>query len=179
MKTGLLGQLAITFATMSLGAIGGANAVLPEMHRQAVSVHGWLDDTTFANLFAIAQAAPGPNVIFVSLIGWHLAGPTGLAVATAAICLPSSLLTFGVSRIRRRLIGANWMKLLQLALMPIPLALMAASGLIMAQAADHTLLTVVLTAGTTLFVAFTQRNPLWALSVGGLLGGLDFLLTAG
>lgn len=179
MKAGLLAQLAATFATMSLGAIGGANAVLPEMHRQAVTVHGWLDDTTFANLFAIAQAAPGPNVLFVSLIGWHLAGASGLAVATIAICLPSSLLTFGVSKIRRRLVGARWMRLLQLALMPIPLALMAASGLIMAQASDHTVPAALLTGGTALFVAFTQRNPLWALSIGGLLGGLDFLLISG
>lgn len=177
MKDGLLGQLAVTFAAMSLGAIGGANAIVPEIHQQVVALHGWLDDTTFANLFAIAQAAPGPNVMFVSLIGWYLAGPIGLIVATLAICLPSSLLTLGVSRLRQRMIGASWMKLLQAALMPIPLALMAASGLIMAEAADHTLLTILLTTGTALFVGFTARNPLWALSAGGLMGGLAFLLS--
>jgi len=175
MKDGILGQLALTFIAMSLGAIGGANAVVPEIHQQVVTLHGWLNDTTFANLFAIAQAAPGPNVMFVSLIGWHLAGPLGLVVVTVAICLPSSLLTFGVSRIRRRMMEAGWLKLLQTALMPIPLALMAASALIMARAADHTLLTVVVTLGTAFFVAFSNRNPLWALTVGGVLGGLTFL----
>ena len=176
MKTDLLGQLTLTFAAMSLGAIGGANALLPEMHHQVVTVQGWMSDLTFANLFAIAQAAPGPNVMVVSLIGWHLAGPIGLIVATIAICLPSSLLTFAVSRVRRRLLEASWLKLLQMALMPIPIGLMAASGIIMAQASDHTVLAVLLTLATTLFVGFTQRNPLWVLAIGGLAGAVGFLL---
>jgi chromate transporter len=72
---------------------------------------------------------------------------------------------------------AGWLRLLQAALMPIPLALMAASALIMAEAADRNLLTLAVTLGTALFVAFTNRNPLWALTVGGLLGGLAFLFT--
>jgi len=176
MKSGLLGQLAITFATMSLAAIGGANAVLPEMHRQVVTVHGWANDATFANLFAIAQAAPGPNIMIVSLIGWQLAGPIGLAVATLAICLPSSLLTFAISRVRRRLLEASWLKILQMALMPIPIGLMAASGLIMARAADSTTLAILLTTAATVFVGFTQRNPLWALVAGGLAGGTSFMI---
>jgi len=175
MKLGLLEKLATTFAALSLVAIGGANAVLPEMHRQVVTIQGWMDDTTFANLFAIAQAAPGPNIMVVSLIGWHLAGPLGLAVATLAICLPSSCLTFAVSRMRRRLIEASWLNLLQQALMPIPIGLMAASGVIMAQAADQTLLTTLVTAGTALYVGFTQRNPLWALAVGGFIGAVAYL----
>jgi chromate transporter len=176
MKTDLLGQMALTFATMSLAAIGGANALLPEMHHQVVMVHDWMNDTTFANLFAIAQAAPGPNIMIVSLIGWHLAGPLGLVIATVAICLPASTLTFAVSRIRRRVIEARWLQVLQMALMPIPIGLMAASGVIMAQASDHTALAVLLTIATTIFVGFTQRNPLWALGFGGLAGAISFLV---
>jgi chromate transporter len=176
MKTDLLGQLATTFATMSLAAIGGANALLPEMHHQVVTVQGWMNDITFTNLFAIAQTAPGPNIMVVSLIGWHLAGPLGLGVATIAICLPSSLLTFAVSRVRRRLLEASWLKLLQMALMPIPIGLMAASGIVMAQASDHNVLAVLLTLTTTLFVGFTQRSPLWVLGIGGLTGAIGFLV---
>ena len=170
MKSDLLGQIAITFSTLSLVAIGGANAVVPELHRQAVTVQGWMSDTTFANLFAIAQAAPGPNVIIASLIGWHLAGAAGLVVATLGMCLPSSLLTFSVSRLRQRVIHAAWLKILQRALMPVPIGLMAASGVIMSRAADGSWMAIILTVATAIYVGFTQHNPIWALAVGGLAG---------
>ncbi|MET1028854.1 MAG: chromate transporter [Dongiaceae bacterium] len=176
MKSSLLGQLAITFASLSLIAIGGANSVIPEMHRQVVTLQGWMSDNTFANLFAIAQAAPGPNVLVVSLIGWHLAGWSGLAVATIAMCGPSCVLAFFVSRLRDRMVGARWLKILQAALVPIAIGAMAASGFVMAQAADSGLLDIALTAGTTLMVFFTRCNPLWALTSGAAFGMLAYLL---
>jgi chromate transporter len=175
-KTDLLGQLAVTFGTLSLVAIGGANAVVPELHRQAVTLQGWMSDTTFANLFAIAQAAPGPNVMIASLIGWHLAGPLGLLVATLGMCLPSSLLTFSIARLRQRVVGAPWLKTLQLALTPIPIGLMAASGVIMARAADSNMMAILLTVATAIYVGFTQRNPIWALVIGGLAGVVSQIL---
>jgi chromate transporter len=177
-NSSLLWQLATTFAALSLVAIGGANSVVPELHRQVVTVQGWMSDGTFAHLFAIAQAAPGPNVLVVSLIGWHLAGWSGLAVATLAMCVPSCLLTFSFSRIRARLVGALWLKLLQAALVPIAIGLMAASGLVMARAADSNLLQVALSAGTALMVYFTRRNPLWALGAGALCGLAAYYLAA-
>jgi chromate transporter len=170
MKDDLLVQLAVTFGTLSLVAIGGANAVVPELHHQVVTLQGWMSDTTFANLFAIAQAAPGPNVIIASLIGWHLAGPAGLAVATIGMCLPSSLLTFSISRIRQRLLHHAWLTILQRALVPLPIGLMGASGVIMARAADSNWIATLLTVATAVYVGFTQRNPVWALALGGIAG---------
>ena len=73
--------LASIFALLSFFAIGGANAVIPEMHRQAVDVHGWMTSQRFTDLFAIAQAAPGPNIIIVTLIGWEVAGIAGAAAS--------------------------------------------------------------------------------------------------
>ena len=70
-------ELAVDFGLLSLIAVGGAMTVLPEMHRTVVDQHGWMSAATFADLFALAQAAPGPNVLFVSLIGWHVAGLAG------------------------------------------------------------------------------------------------------
>jgi chromate transporter len=87
--TGVLAELARTFATLSLVSIGGINVLLPEIRRQVVDVHGWMTDAVFAHTFAIASAAPGPNVIVVSLIGWQVAGWPGLLVATLAIMIPS------------------------------------------------------------------------------------------
>ncbi|NWG26248.1 MAG: chromate transporter, partial [Pseudorhodoplanes sp.] len=77
----ILGMLAFNFMLMSLFAVGGANAAVPEMHRLAVDVNRWMTDRQFTDMFAIAQVSPGPNVIIVTLIGYHVAGVAGAAVA--------------------------------------------------------------------------------------------------
>ena len=74
----LLLQILVTFGILSLVAVGGANAVLPEMHRQLVDLHGWLDDATFAQLYALAQAAPGPNILVASVMGWRIGSWGGI-----------------------------------------------------------------------------------------------------
>ena len=71
---GTLVTLAGFFALMSLFAIGGANSAVPEMHRFAVDVQHWMTDRQFSDTFALAQLTPGPNVIIVALIGYHVAG---------------------------------------------------------------------------------------------------------
>ncbi len=83
---------------MSLLAFGGANTILPELQRQVVDVNGMLDAHTFAALFALAQAAPGPNMMVVSLIGWHVAGLFGAILTMVCVVAPSSVLTFLVAR---------------------------------------------------------------------------------
>src|SRR6185437_4591671 len=90
--------LALVFLRMSLFAFGGANAILPEMQRQVVDVHHMMDAHTFAALFALAQAAPGPNIMVISLIGWHVAGPSGAILTIVCAVAPSSALTFVVAR---------------------------------------------------------------------------------
>ena len=87
--TGMLLTMAWTFGLMSLLAIGGANSTIPEMHRVAVEVRHWMSDAQFADMFAIAQLSPGPNVLIVTLIGYHAAGIAGALVATFAIHPPS------------------------------------------------------------------------------------------
>ena len=69
---------------MSLFAIGGANGAIPEMHRLVVETRGWMTDRQFADMFALAQVTPGPNVIIVALIGYHVAGIGGALVTTRA-----------------------------------------------------------------------------------------------
>jgi chromate transporter len=80
--------LAWTFGLMSLFAVGGANSAIPEMHRVAVDVQHWLSDKQFADVFAIAQMSPGPNVLIVTLIGYSVAGVAGALVATMCACRP-------------------------------------------------------------------------------------------
>ena len=81
----LIGELFLEFALLALIAFGGATALLPEMHRVVVENHHWLDDATFTHLYAIAQAAPGPNVLVVTLIGWEVAGLAGALAATLGL----------------------------------------------------------------------------------------------
>ncbi len=159
----LLQQLGTTFAWLSLLQFGGTNAVVPEMHRQAVDVLHWMDARTFANLFALAQLAPGPNVMIVSLVGWQVARLPGLVVATLAMTVPPSLLAFGVSRLMLRAGPSRWLGIVKDGLVPVAIGMILASGAVMVQSADSGPLGLAISVAAVLFVAFTNDNLLWAL----------------
>ena len=169
MKTDALGLLALHFALLSLVAVGGANAVVPEMHR-LIEANAWMGDREFADLFAISSAAPGPNVLIVALIGYKVAGVAGALVATLAMCGPSSVLSFAVSRFWDGARGAAWQGLVRSALVPVTIGLVIASGWVLGQAADADLFGLVLTAATVAALMATKLNPLWLLGAAGLLG---------
>jgi chromate transporter len=162
--------LAWTFGVMSLFAVGGANAALPEMHRVAVDVQHWLTDKQFADAFAISQLSPGPNVLIVTLIGYSVAGVAGALVATLAMCLPTALMAYGVSRVLTRSSHSRWPAILQAALVPLSIGLMGASGYILARASDHTWVAAAITIGAAVMASATKLNPFWMLLVGGCLG---------
>jgi chromate transporter len=165
-----LAQLAMDFSVLSLIAVGGAITVLPEMHRSVVEVHGWMSGAQFAELFALAQAAPGPNILVVSLIGWKVAGMAGAVVATAAVCGPSCVLTFAVSRIWQRFRGARWRKAVEDGLVPVTVGLMLAGGYLITLSADHSWPAFATTAVTAAFVLTTRIHPLWLFGAAGLIG---------
>jgi chromate transporter len=158
-----------TFGLMSLFAIGGANAAIPEMHRIAVDVQHWMSDKQFADVFAISQLTPGPNVLIVTLIGYAVAGVAGALAATLAMCVPTAVLAYYVSGLLARSGHSRWPGLIQAALVPLSIGLMAASGLILAQTTDRSVVAVLMTAATAI-LTFTTLNPFWFLLAGGLLG---------
>ena len=166
----VLASLALTFTLLSLVSIGGANATLPEIHRQVVSVLGWMDDQTFAHLFAIAQIAPGPNILVVSLIGWQMAGLAGLAVATLAIVVPSSAIAFIAGRVINKYHETAWVNVAKSGLAPMAVGLIAASGVVAARANNRTMLAWAITGATALAFTATRRNPLCLLVAGALAG---------
>src|SRR5262249_54875469 len=90
-------ELTAQFLLLSMLSIGGANAIIPEIHRRVVDLEHWMTDADFAQLFALSQAAPGPNVLIVSLVGWKVAGVIGGVVAMLAMSGPSSILTYWVA----------------------------------------------------------------------------------
>ena len=164
-----------TFGLMSLFAVGGANAAIPEMHRIAVDVHHWMSDRQFADIYAISQLSPGPNVLIVTLIGYAVAGFGGAIVATLAMCVPTAALAYYVSRLLRRQTKSPWPAIIQSALVPLSIGLMAASALIVAQAADTNWTAIILTLAVAAVAFFTRLNPLWLLLAGGVLGAVGLI----
>ena len=166
-----LGILIADFAVLSLLSVGGAVSVLPEMHRSLVDVHGWMSGREFSDLFALAQAAPGPNVLVVSLFGWQVAGMAGALVTTIAMILPSSLLTFYADRMLWRRAGAAaWREILDNGLAPITVGLVAASGVLLASANINNLPAMACTVAVALVAWRTKVHPLWLIAAGALAG---------
>jgi len=166
----VLVELAEQFGVLSFMAIGGVNALLPEIHRRVVDVEQWLSNAEFAQAFAISQAAPGPNLLIVSVIGWKVYGFLGALVATVALCAPAAVLTFGIAHVWDRFRDAPLRAAIQRALAPITVGLVLASGYILARAADETLAAYAITAATGLLALVTRVHPLCFLAVAAALG---------
>jgi chromate transporter len=175
MTAGTWLQLIVMFGSLSLLSIGGTNTVLPEMHRQAVTVHHWLTDQEFASVFAISQASPGPSSLIVSLIGLKAASWFGAFVATVAMFAPAVLLTFVASRAWEHFKEAKWRIAAEKGLAPITVGLLLASGLVITRAADHGWSAIMLTAATTILLVATRVNPLFIMAGAGLLGGFGLV----
>jgi chromate transporter len=176
MKSGdVLVQIAAQFALLSLLSIGGVNVILPDAHRFVVDAHHWLTDQEFADFFAIAQAAPGPNFLMFGLMGWKAAGAAGAIVATLAIGLPAATVAFIVGGLWHRFRNAPWRRVVQLGLAPVTIGLVFSSGLVLGTAADHDWITYVITAATATITLGTEINPLWFFVGAGLLGATGLI----
>ena len=170
MNVGILVEVARQFLELSLLSIGGANAILPEIQRRAVDIEGWMTNADFAQLFALSQAAPGPNVLIVSLVGWKAAGVAGAFVAMLAMCAPSSVLTYQVARAWERFRDARWRIATQAAVAPVTVGLVLASGYVLTRTIDHDWPAYAATATTTLVALRSRLHPLWLLGVAAVLG---------
>jgi chromate transporter len=167
---GILLTLGVQFAIMALLAVGGANAVVPEMHRLAVEQRMWMNGREFADMFAIAQAAPGPNVMLVTVIGYHVAGVAGALVATVAMCGPTAMLAHFLSSAWDRFKDRPWRIVVQGGLVPISVGLVGASAIVLTQASDQSWIAAAITAITAAVAYWTRLNPLWLIGIAGLAG---------
>lgn len=162
--------LAILFAQLSLLAFGGGNTILPEMQRQVVEVHGWLTAREFTDMFALAQAAPGPNMMVVTIIGWHVAGWPGVLVTSLAKFGPSSIVTALVMRFWDRFKDRPWRRAVQAGLVPVTVGLVAASAVLITRESVHEWALGGVTAVCALMAWRTRIHPLWLLALGALAG---------
>ena len=165
--------IATRFMVLSLVAVGGVQSILPEVHRVVVDVHHWVTDAEFTQMFVIARAAPGPNMLLVTLIGWHVAGLPGALVATAAVCLPSCTLSYFAARAWQRFRGAPWRRAVEVGLAPITVGLVLATGWLVMQGAPGGWVAYTITAVTMVVVLFTRINPVWLFAAAGALGLLE------
>ena len=166
-------DLFLEFALLSFVAFGGATALLPEMHRVVVEHHHWLDDATFTHLYAIAQAAPWPNVLVVTLIGWKVAGLAGALAATLAMCLPMSVVIYLLIDRWHGFAGKRWQQAVSLGVAPLAVGLVFSGATLIAQAASLGWTAWLLVAATVVANLRTKLHPLWFIGVGaasGLLG---------
>lgn len=170
MSDNVLATMAAQFAMLSLFSVGGANAAIPDMQRISVDMMHWMTAKQFTDAFAIAQMSPGPNVIIVALIGYHVAGAVGAGVATLAMVGPSCALAFIVARVWDRFKHARWRVAVQAGLVPLSLGLIAASAFIIARTTDHNAAALAVTAATAVVAYMTRLNPLWLFAAGGVIG---------
>lgn len=171
------------FGSLSLLSIGGGNAVLPEMHLQAVSGHHWLTNSQFADIFSISQAAPGPSILIVSLVGYAaglqtagvLGGIIGGVVATVAMIVPAALLMYLVTLSWKKAEKSKWRVAVEKGFAPLTVGLILATSLVMSRAADHDWRAYLLTAVATVIFVRTDTNPLIVVGAAAVVGYLGFV----
>ncbi len=166
-------SLTAHFASLSLLAIGGALGTSPEMRRFLVDERDWMSATQFNDSIAIAQAAPGPNILFVTLLGWQAAGLPGAIAATVGQLLPSSLATIWAWRVKRRRESTPLVAALRTGLSPIAIGLTAAAGWMVAAGGNgEDPAAWVVTAAAAVVVARTRINLMWLVGAGAAVGAL-------
>lgn len=163
-------KLAGLFATLSLLAFGSGNSVLPDMQRAAVQTYHWMSDREFLALFAISRVSPGPGSLIVALVGQHVAGLAGAAVATVSMFLPSCLLVHVAAGMWHRTRDASWRLRVEQGLAPVAVGLIFAAGFALIRGTEHTAGAYAVTAVATVVLAFSELHPLLALAVCGLAG---------
>ena len=182
------------FLSLSLLAIGGAITTAPDMHRYLVDQQHWLTDDQFTASIALSQAAPGPNLLFIALLGWNVginaaggvsAGPAawpwgfmGAMVTMSGILLPSTTLTFVAARWAHKNRELRYVRAFKAGMSPIVIALLASTGWILSaklgSAAESWRLWL-LTGLVTLVVWRTRIHMLWLIAAGGVLGALGWV----
>lgn len=158
------------FALLSTLSVGGMLAMAPEMHRWLVDSRGWIDHVRFIDSIAIAQAAPGPNVLFVTVLGWQVAGWAGALAATAGALLPSCTIAFAAHRVLARRAHTRGARAFRAGLSPIAVGLMLATGWVLAREADTDWRLALVTVASAAVLLRSRINPLWLLAAAAAAG---------
>lgn len=167
-------QLAAAFAMLSMLAVGGGTAVLPEMKDITVNQYHWLTPKEFNDFYGIGQFVPGPNMLMVALIGKHVAGWPGAAVVTLAFFLPFSTLMYFATHLWKRYEEAPWRIAIQKGLAPIAIGLMFSGVYAVGKVAlvGHGPVPGILATVVAIMILSTRLKPPYLMAAGGLCGYL-------
>jgi len=149
-----------------------ANVVLPEIHRYVVIEHAWLVDAQFSALVALSQAAPGPNVLVVAVIGYQIGGLLTAGVVFTAFLLPTSILTLSVTHFGSRLRHTPWARILQRGLGPLTAGLVLANGFVITGASGAGRAAYPIAIASAVVALRLRVNPLWIIAASGAVGAL-------
>ena len=162
------------FLMLSMLAVGGAMATAPDMHRYLVVEHGWLSDAQFTSSIAIAQAAPGPNLLFVAVLGWNVAGIAGTLATMLGILIPSTTLAITATRWGAQRRDSRGVRAFTAGMAPLTLGLLLATGYVLTEPSRHSAGALALVAITVLAVGRFNVSPIWMVALGALVGALGF-----
>lgn len=162
------------FMLLSLLAVGGAMTTAPDMQRYVVGQHGWLSDAQFTASIALAQAAPGPNLLFVAVIGWNVGGLAGVAATMFGSLLPSTTLALAATRWGAARREARGLRAFTAGMAPLTIGLLLATGWVLTEPARHHAGAIVLVAVTVGLMLRTRVGPMWPIALGAVVGALGF-----
>lgn len=161
------------FSLLSVLAIGGGTAVLPEMKALTVTQCGWLTNDQFRDIYSLGQLAPGPNMLMVSVIGYHVFGYFGAAMAFIGFFLPCGLITLATTRIWNHFKDSPWRLAVQRGMAPVVVGLMGAGIVAIAHTAIINWTTVIFAAVVFAVLYYGKKvNPAYLILAGGFAGFL-------
>lgn len=163
------------FLMLSLLAVGGAITTAPDMQRYVVGERHWLTDAQFSGCVALAQAAPGPNVLFVAVVGFNIGGLAGVLATMVGTLLPSSVLTLRASRWNAEYAQSHAVRALHAGLAPITLGLLLATGWILFEPFAADWRGALLAVGTIALMLRTRVSAVWPIACGAVVGGLGWV----
>jgi chromate transporter len=169
------GGLFLRFFILCTLAVGGLNTVMPGLFRYVVDEQGWLTARQFADLYALGQASPGPNALWVTLIGFQVASWSGAFAGTAAMLLPGTLFSLGMVALQARNPHAPFAVAFRRGLAPIAIGLMFASGWVLLRSVGHDWAGLAITFVTVAALLRTRLNPLALIAIGALAGMLGLV----
>ena len=158
------------FMLLSLLAVGGAISTAPDMHRYLVTEQHWINDAQFNASIAIAQAAPGPNVLFVAVLGWNVAGPLGALATMSGILIPSTVLSLWATRWGAQRRDTRGVRAFTTGMAPLTLGLLLATGWLLAVPARRNAGGVALVVITVLVMLRSKLSPMWLVAAGAVVG---------
>jgi len=159
------------FSLLSVLAVGGGAAVLPETKMLVVETHHWLTDDQFRDIYGLGQVVPGPNMLMVMVIGYHVSGYLGALLAYLGFFVPAGLISWGASRVWDHFEGSPWRRSLQQGLAPLVVGLMAAGTISIAKTAIDGATTIAIAIAVFLGVYFVKKvNPAIFVLGGGVVG---------